>query len=221
MIWPMPLDPSRIELVLFDVDGTLRDTDDEIVSKLARLFRRPLGEERSHEAMRKLVMALESPLQVMLGLADRLGVDGPLNRLIDYLAPHGATHLVPGTAEMVAELRGRVRMGVVSAGPKRGVDRFLAEHRLTDVMEIVVTGQTFERTKPNAMPVLRAASELGVAPDAVLMVGDTTVDIKAGRRAGAQTLGVTSGFGRPRDLEHACADEIAPSVAALVHLLAG
>ena len=197
----MPIDPSRVVAVFFDIDGTLRDTDDELVEDVAGLIGRFTAPERASRLARAVVMGLESPVQVALALADRVHLDGPVNHLLDHLAPHGATKLVPGAGEAIAALRGRCRMGVVSAGPRRAVERFLAEHGLEAVMEVVVTGQTFRRTKPHPDPVLGAARALGVDPGATLMVGDTTVDIKAGNAAGAQTIGVLTGFGRRRELE--------------------
>lgn len=215
----VPIDAARVQVILFDIDGTLRDTDDEVIAKLVRLTRPLLGDDRARRRMRRLVMALESPLQAVMGGADRLRLAGPLNRLIDHLAPRGATMAVPGVVDMVAELRGRYRLGVVSAGPRRAVHRFLTEHALDDAMEIVVVGGTFRRTKPHPMPLLEAAHILGVDPESILMVGDTTVDVEAGRRAGGQTLGVLSGFGRRRDLEHAGADDIADTAAIVPRIL--
>lgn len=51
------------------------------------------------------------------------------------------------------------------------------------------------------------------------MVGDTTVDIRAGKAAGAQTAGVLSGFGHARELQSAGADLILPSAADLLEVL--
>jgi phosphoglycolate phosphatase len=62
---------------------------------------------------------------------------------------------------------------------------------------------------------------MGVDPQACLMVGDTTVDIRAGRAAGAQTIGVLCGFGTQRELERAGADLIVSSTADLAEILAG
>lgn len=215
----MAIDPTRVKAVLFDVDGTLRDTDDEVVTKVAGLLEHLVGAPRASRLARAVVMGVEGPTQLVLGLADRLSLDGPLNRLIDYAAPHGATHLVPGVGETIAALAGRLPMGIVSAGPARAVQRFLDEHGLRGAMGVVATGQTYARTKPHPMPVIAAARALGVTPQEALMVGDTTVDIKAGRRAGAQTLGVLTGFGRRADLERERADEIVASVVQLPALL--
>jgi N-acetyl-D-muramate 6-phosphate phosphatase len=67
--------------------------------------------------------------------------------------------------------------------------------------------------------VIWAAAQMGVAPENCLMVGDTTVDIRAGRAAGAQTIGVLCGFGQEKELRKAGADHILPHTAMLVETL--
>ncbi len=63
------------------------------------------------------------------------------------------------------------------------------------------------------------AKELGVSPGACLMVGDTSVDIRAGKAAGAQTVGVLCGFGEEDELRKHGADMILPNTADLVQAL--
>ena len=58
-------------------------------------------------------------------------------------------------------------------------------------------------------------------PDACLMIGDTTVDIRAGHAAGAQTVGVLCGFGEERELRRRGADLILQSTAQVAQLLLG
>ena len=211
----MAFDPGRVRAVLFDIDGTLRDTDDELVHRGVRLLRRPLGEERAARFTRRVIMRCETPLQHFLSLADRLTIDGFVNRLIARLgrATHGPSHLVPGARELLEGLAGRYRLGVVSAGPAVLVERFLAEHDLRGVMEVVISGQTHRRTKPHPEPVRAGAWALGCRPDEAVMVGDTTVDIKSGRRAGAQTIGLLTGFGERKELERAGAHIICTTLA--------
>ena len=76
-------------------------------------------------------------------------------------------------------------------------------------------------TKPYPDPVLLAAEKLGVAARACIMVGDTTVDIRAGRNAGAQTVGVLCGFGEEPELRRQGADLILPGTADLQEALLG
>ncbi len=58
-----------------------------------------------------------------------------------------------------------------------------------------------------------------VAPEDCLMIGDTTVDIRAGKRAGAQTLGVLCGFGEEKELRKYDADLILDTTAELDKVL--
>ena len=84
----MPLDLTRIRALCFDLDGTLSDTDDQYVDRLARPLRQvkflfPGGDP--HPFARRLVKAGESPGNVFLGMFDRLGADSALSRLGDFI----------------------------------------------------------------------------------------------------------------------------------------
>ncbi len=60
---------------------------------------------------------------------------------------------------------------------------------------------------------------MGVQPANCLMIGDTTVDIRAGKAAGAQTVGVLCGFGEEPELRRLGADEILETTSELANLL--
>src|SRR5450756_1035468 len=84
----------------------------------------------------------------------------------------------------------RYPLAVISARDARSTHLFLDQFELTPFFQVIVTGQTAEHTKPYPDPVLFAAQALKVPPESCLMVGDTPVDIRAGKTAGAQTVGV-------------------------------
>jgi phosphoglycolate phosphatase-like HAD superfamily hydrolase len=83
----------------------------------------------------------------------------------------------------------------------------------------VASAQTAAHTKPYPDPVQWAARQLGVPVEDCVMVGDTTVDILAGKRAGAHTVGVLCGFGEHAELEQKGADLILERTAQLGELL--
>ena len=221
MLATMSLEPARVRAVLFDVDGTLRDTDDELIERGARVLRRVMGRRRADQWMRACVMRAEGPVQHVLSQADRLGVDGPLNWVAERLSPggHGGTRLVAGADDVIRHLRGRFALGIVSAGPARVVANFIREHSFVGAFGVVVTGQTCTRTKPHAEPVIAAARALGVEPGECVMVGDTTADMRAGRAAGAQAVGVLTGFGERDELVRTGADVILATLPELIELL--
>ncbi len=210
-LWRLPdFQPERVRGVLFDLDGTLRDTDDELVARLAPWLGWLAWVGRPHwprRVARALLMAAETPFNALYAWADRLHIDNLLARWWPRRkaapSPKASYRLVPGVRDMLALLAQHYPLGIVSSGPRSGVMAFLAATDLQPYFRVVVGGQTYPRTKPHPEPVIRAAAALGLAPEQVLMVGDTTVDIQAGRAAGAQTVAVLCGFGTARELQRA------------------
>jgi phosphoglycolate phosphatase-like HAD superfamily hydrolase len=225
----MPLDTARIDAILFDVDGTLSDTDDRFVRRLQQRlngvrFFFPGGQ--TLPAARWLVMTAESPANRLYGLLDRLHLDDEAGRLVNFLARRhtdspGRFLMIPQVDALLAALHAHYLLAVVSAGSEQATLGFLERFDLAPYFEAVATSFTCPRTKPFPDPLLWAAGRLGVPPERCLMVGDTTVDIRAGKAAGAQTVGVLCGFGTERELRRAGADLILPDTSALRQTLLG
>ena len=219
----MPLDISRIHALCFDVDGTLSDTDDLYVQKVSKFFPRFLFKDPDHAA-RRFVMWVEAPGNALLGLADTLHLDDEMIAVIHWLnrrRKHSDKKflLVPGVDEMLKQLHGRMPMAVVSARDEKGTMRFLEQYDLVKYFDTIVTGLSAVHTKPYPDPVLLAARKMNVLPENCLMIGDTTVDIRAGKSAGAQTLGVLCGFGEEPEVSQIGADEIVEDTTKLLEIL--
>ncbi len=224
----MSIDVGRIQALCFDIDGTLSDTDDKWTHTLDRILQplQPIipGGDVKHLA-RWLIMGFESPGNWVYGMLDRIGLDDEAAKFFSTLSHFRRDSvdnnfwLVPGVSQMLALLGNRYPMAVVSARGEGSTLSFLKQFNLQHHFDIVVTGQTCIRSKPFPDPILFAASRMGVAPQQCLMIGDTTVDIHAGRAAGAQTVGVLCGFGNEIELLRAGADLILPSPAELAGLL--
>ncbi len=214
---------SRVRALLFDIDGTLADTDNAAVAKLAGwleplAFRWPAL--RPEPAARRTLMALETPINALYALWDRLYLDeltAPLSKLLPK--PNvalGSVRLVPGVRDMLERAGQRFPMAVVTARGAYSTLAFLEAAHLSDHFTSVVSTRSARRAKPHPAPVLRAARDLKVPPEACLMVGDTTLDVRAGRAAGAQTAAVLCGFGTRDELERAGAHLILDSTADLL-----
>jgi HAD superfamily hydrolase (TIGR01509 family) len=219
----MPLEIPRIKALCFDVDGTLSDTDDLYVQKMVRFFPRFLFRDPDHAA-RRFVMWVEAPGNALLGLTDTIGLDDEIVALIDWISRHRKMSskkflLIPGVDAMLAQLRGKYPMAVVSARDEKGTLRFLEQFDLVKYFDVIVTGQSAEHTKPYPDPILFAARKMNVKPEECLMIGDTTVDMRAGTSAGAQTVGVLCGFGEEPELVRFGADVILKNTSALADLL--
>lgn len=224
----MALDLGRVQAICFDVDGTLSDTDDYWVSlveqRLAGLHRLfPRGEVRPFA--RWAIMCAETPGNLLYNLLDWLELDDEVGRLYSYLCRRRigrqprAFWIVAGMHETLRLLHEHYPLAVVSARDSESTNAFLEQFELTDFFHSIASSLTCRYTKPFPDPVLWAAAQMGVPPENCLMVGDTVVDIRAGKAAGAQTVGVLCGFGQEAELRRAGADLILPHTAALAPVL--
>lgn len=223
----MTFDPTRVRAICFDVDGTLSDTDDEWVAQIeARLAKlKVLFPKSNFRSMaRWLVMVSESPMNALYHGLDRLSLDDNFARLYEQMMrrrkhPPRPFWIMDGAKETLEFLVERFPLSIVSARDEMTTVRFIEQFSLYDYFHSIVTAQTCEHTKPYPQPVLWAAEQMQVAPENCLMVGDTTVDILAGKAAGAQTVGVLCGFGTERELRKAGADLILKELRELVQYL--
>jgi HAD superfamily hydrolase (TIGR01509 family) len=222
------LDISRIQAVCFDLDGTLIDTDEMYVARAARWLR-PLSlflpDSNPQALARRVVMAVETPLNAALGLFDRYNLDEFLGPLLDRLhrsrglAAMDEIRLIPGALATLERLAQHFPLGIVTSRDRWSAEGILEEENLNRFFQCVATARTTLRAKPHPQPILWAANQLGVHPQSLLMVGDTTVDIRAGHAAGAQTAGVLCGFGERRELSKAGSNVIFERTLDLADLL--
>jgi phosphoglycolate phosphatase-like HAD superfamily hydrolase len=218
------LDRDTVDAVLFDLDGTLMDSDDQVVENLALRLQR-LGWRYPYRGARSLVMAAETPLNGVMTLLDALGLDALLLGMGARCGgPRGGSRqpdhrLMEGADLMLAELAQRYRLAVVTTRGRVDAQVFLAQHALGDLFETVVTRESTRRLKPHPEPIYRAAGLLGVPVERCVMVGDTTMDVKSARRAGAKSVAVLCGFGLLGELERAGAHVVLDHVSDLSGVL--
>lgn len=224
----MSLVPERIRALLFDLDGTLADTDDVIVDQLAKRLRPvafALPNHDAHRMARRLIMSGESPFNQLSAWLDRLYLDEVIGFVADRIPTRasetggGHQRPIPGVRRLLQSLDGRYPMAVVTTRSERAAHAILQQTDFRSFFPVVATARSTWRIKPHPAPVLWAARQLTVPPEDCLMIGDTTPDILAGRSAGAQTVGVLCGFGQAAELHRAGADAVIASTADLETLL--
>jgi 3-amino-5-hydroxybenzoic acid synthesis related protein len=173
-------------ILLFDLDGTLIDSEALVVSASAEALRQGAGLRVPVEEIRQTLA---------LTVTDRFHrfFSGPVQPLVDlYIKIYGAGVATappfPGVPEMLAALRARgVRSAVVTSKRRPTTDLTLRTHGLTGYFEAVVCEEDIARPKPAPDPVLEAARTLRVPPGETVMIGDSTLDMQSGRAAGGRT----------------------------------
>jgi len=205
----------QAKAILFDLDGTLVETDnrwaDVLTEKLFPLKRLFPGLDTRRLA-RQLIMSIEMPANYAISILERLGLSHLLSGMADRvrrskgLATREGSQPVPGTHDMLDALQSRYQMAVVTTRARREALAFIEQLDVDSYFPVVVTRQDVLRMKPHPEPVYTAAKAIHVDPRYCVMVGDTVMDVRAAKRAGAVAVGVLSGFGDRRELERAGAD---------------
>ena len=222
---PGELYPGEIDAILFDLDGTLVETDDDVVEALARrlgVIRWLLPRRDTTRVARRLLMAFEGPSNRILSLLDRVGLDDDLFGLGDRLRRMRGVHAplnfrpLDGIGAALRDLHDRYYLAIVTTRSHQEAQAFLKQQKLTDLVQVITGRDDTWRIKPHPSPVRHTAEKLGVPVERCLMVGDTTVDIRAARAAGARSVGVLCGFGHRTELERAGAERIVETTRDLV-----
>jgi phosphoglycolate phosphatase len=191
-------DLHDVRLLVFDLDGTLIDSEADLV----------LSTNAMREAMRLVPLDAETVasyvgkgVQVLVQRA--MGPDATEERLekatkffIDYYRDHMLDHTVPfpGVRQALESLHGR-RMGVLSNKVVKLSRKILEVLGLTQFFEFVYGGDSFDRKKPDPIGIFTPMQSAGLGARQTMMVGDSETDIRTGRNAGVWTCGVTYGIG--------------------------
>jgi HAD superfamily hydrolase (TIGR01549 family) len=221
----MTVNLENIKAILFDLDGTLIDTDNVAVEKLAGIMR-PLFGDRAGNFSRQFMMKMETPGNLLIRALDALSIDELAAGLTDWLRRRRGIssasdfQLIAGVEETVSTLKERYALAIVTTRSRYQITQFLTQFPSMDAAFEVTCGlQDTRRLKPHPDPVLLAAERLDVPYEDCLMVGDTTVDIRAAIEAGAMAAGVLCGFGTREELEKAGAHLILESTSELLEIL--
>lgn len=190
---------EEFDLVLWDLDGTLVDSRTDLV-EATNVAMRALGyptvpfdrfSQMVGQGVRHLVTSALPPG------ADPETVEEAIEIFLVWYRRHLAdtTRFYPGLREGIA--RSKALHAVVSNKREDLCRSLLARLGTSDLFVRIVGGDTCPERKPHPAPLLAAMEGLGIAREGVLMVGDSAVDIEAGKLAGVTTWGVLWGFGDP------------------------
>ena len=187
-------------LVVFDLDGTLVDSQGVISRAMALAFVDQGLEPPVQGSVRRVVgLRLEEAIARLLGDRDEAGLVAPLAARYreiffdlrsrpDHLEP-----LYPGAREALARLnRPDVILAIATGKNRRGLLACLDYHEIGHEFAILKSADDGPG-KPNPGILIDAMAEAGVAPHETVMIGDTTYDMTMAAGAAVRAVGVTWG----------------------------
>lgn len=217
---------SDLRLVIFDVDGTLVDSQNSIVQSMTAAFAALDRDTPDRSTLLSIVgLSLPEAFAVLAPWADAQENARLVQAYKDaYSASRaGGTEgsvLYPGAMDTLSALAGidHLLLGIATGKSRRGLDILFDTHGFEGLFQTVQVSD-FHPSKPHPSMILQAMSEVGVTPDQTVMIGDATFDMDMARAARCAGIGVDWGYHRPEDLLSAGAAEIVDSFARLTEIL--
>lgn len=206
---------NRFKLLVFDWDGTLMDSEAQIMTSLAKVIAELNLAARSDGTLRNIIgLGLPEAIRQLYSEAD----NDDVQRFAECYRRHFLageqlpSRLFNGAMEVIMQLHTTGYLLAVATGKsRRGLDRSLQETGSEDYFHVTRCADE-SISKPHPQMLLEIMADLDVAPEETLMIGDTEYDLQMAAQAGTASLAVTYGVHeRERLLAHqplACLDDI-------------
>ncbi len=203
-----------IQLVLFDLDGTLADTAPDLIWALNQVRQEQQQAPLPYEEIR---LEVSNGANALIKAGFSIPESDPLfqflkQRLLDLYQSNVArrTVLFDGMSELLDRLDEiSIRWGIVTNKPAYLTDPLMQQLGLTERASTIISGDTTPYQKPHPEPLFEASRRTNVATSNCLYIGDASRDIEAGNSAGMTTLAAAFGYIKTSDkLEEWGADAI-------------
>lgn len=198
-----------LKLLIFDLDGTLADTSQDITNALNYALG-PFGvrtysvDETKAMVGSGISKLIESLIPGRVTDKDSSASAKAVSRFIEYYDKHltDYTSLYPHVKETIARL-GAYRKAVLSNKREVYSKRLLEAIGILDYFDLVWGSDSVREKKPSPVPILDLMEAFGTARHETVMIGDSNFDVEASKAAGIRIIAVTYGFRRRALLEGA------------------
>ena len=195
----MALSPPPIDLLIFDLDGTLIDSKFDLANSV-NAARAHLGMEPLNLKVIMNYVGYGAPVLIRKALeseATESQVAHALDFFLDYYGRHAldSTALYPGVKESLERLHAGGKRLAILSNKAAAISRMVIEGLgAAQLFFKVYGGDSFAAKKPDPAGINQLMHEAGVGCGATIMVGDSVVDVETARNAGVRSCGVRFGF---------------------------
>lgn len=195
---------QNVEALLFDVDGTLVDSSEAIIDTIEKVL---ASKGRAYEKDRIIGMIglpLEDIFRVFTPDLSDKEIWNLVREYREYYLTHHLenTRIDPSTIILLRKFKDKgFKLGITTGKYREPVYDMLEHFGILELFDTVVTGYEVKRHKPAPDIVIEAARRLGIDPKRCAVIGDSPLDIQAGKRAGSFTIGLLSKTCTRRQME--------------------
>jgi phosphoglycolate phosphatase len=211
-----------VDLIVFDLDGTLADSLPDLTNAANYACRRLGLPEHAPEEVKGMIGGGERKfMERLVGPAHQALTEECLRLYLDYYSRHSAdlTRLYPGVQETLKKLAGK-KLAVLSNKLQRLTELVLETLEIAHFFRTSRGGGTGLPLKPSAKPLKALIQDMGADSRRTLMVGDKPADVMTARGAGARIAAVTYGYGDLASLQFAKPDFLLARFDQLVDIVA-
>ncbi|MCG3725209.1 phosphoglycolate phosphatase [Vibrio cincinnatiensis] len=219
-----------IKLIAFDLDGTLLDSVPDLAMAADQAVQ-ALGFSGVSEHQVRDYVGNGADVLIARCLSQSLHIDPSLTpdlrqqareRFDDYYAKtgHKLSHLYPHVKQTLVQLyQAGFILALVTNKPSKFVPDVLAQHGIREFFSDVIGGDAFAEKKPNPMALEWLLEKYQLAPQQMLMVGDSKNDILAAKNAGCASFGLTYGYNHGEPISDSDPDVVADDIAQLIDVV--
>ena len=213
---------KMIKAIIFDLDGTLLDTLEDLTDSVNYVLGKHGMPERTLDEIRSFI---GNGVPTLIARSVPAGTDPEtvkicVDEMMEYYKDHAEIKTKPydGIMELLDALKNQnIRTAVVTNKAEEAAI-ILCKAKFGDVFDIVIGDNGIDKLKPAPDNVFRALKELNLKKNEVLYVGDSDVDMITATNAGLESVGVTWGFRDENVLRNNGADNIINSPLELLNL---
>ncbi|HQW54089.1 MAG TPA: HAD-IA family hydrolase [Acinetobacter sp.] len=184
---------QKIELIIFDWDGTLFDSVGQIVASLqyaAQQFQQPLTDDAAKSI---IGLGLPEVMQILFPQVPHLQQDILQCYADHYVANSKGDAWFDGVAELLADLKQQgIKLAVATGKSRKGLDRVLTQTQSHDLFDITRAASE-TKSKPHPLMLEEILAEMQVSIDSAIMVGDTSYDLEMAQNLNMPRIGVSYG----------------------------